>query len=143
MRAKLIHCLLLAIVLSLAGCAAMGSYPYGPSKSAPMNNMVMHGEAYAQKMESEFNEALALVADLRYSQARAKLFPLIEAFEVIGQQSRSAEAAFWVGYCYEKQGQKDEAADSYNRVVRRYPQTSASRQATERLSRLSIRTGPR
>ena len=93
-------------------------------------------------MESAFNEALALVADLRYSQATAKLIPLIEAFELVGQQNRAAQATFWVGYCHEKQGQEDEAVDSYNRVVRTYPQTSASRQATERLSRMAIRTGP-
>ncbi len=102
----------------------------------------MYEEASAQKMESEFNDGLALVADLRYSQARAKLLPLIKAFEDAGKRDRAAEATFWVGYCYEKQGQEDEAIDYYNRVVRTYPQTSASRQATERLSRLTIRTGP-
>ncbi len=142
MRAKLIHCLLLAIVLSLVGCGAMGSYSYLPSKSDRMSNMATHGEASAQRLDSEFNEGLALVADLRYSQATAKLIPLIEAFEVVGQQDRAAETTFWVGYCHEKQGQKDEAIDYYNRVIRTYPQTSAYRQATERLSRLTVRTVP-
>ena len=102
----------------------------------------MSDEASAQRLDSTFNEGLALVADLRYSQATAKLIPLIEAFEVVGDQNRAAEATFWVGYCYEKQGQEDEAIDSYNHLVRTYPQTPSSRQATERLSRLTIRTGP-
>ena len=142
MRAKLIHCLLLAIVLSVVGCGAIGSFPYFSSKSARMRKMAMSDEASAQRLDSAFNEGLALVADLRYSQARAKLLPLIDAFEAAGEPNRAAEATFWVGYCHEKQGQKDEAVDSYNSVVRTYPQTSASRQATERLSRLTIRTGP-
>ncbi len=142
MRAKLIHCLLLAIVLSMVGCGAIGSFPYFSSESARMEKMAMYDEASAQRLDSAFNEGLALVADLRYSQATAKLLPLIEAFEAAGDQNRAGEATFWVGYCYEKQGQEDEAIESYNRVVRTYPQTSASRQAAERLSRMAIRTGP-
>ncbi len=142
MRAKLIHCLLLAIALSVVGCGAIGSFPYFSSKSARMEEMAKYDKASAQRLDSAFNEGLALVADLRYSQATAKLLPLIDAFEAAGEQNRAAEATFWVGYCYEKQGQDDEAADFYNRAVRVYPQTFASRQATERLSRLTIRTSP-
>ena len=143
MRAKLIYCLLLAIVLSVVGCSSQRSHWPSTVDAHRTGQPALSGQLRGyNEAESDFNQGLALVADLRYSQARAKLLPLIDALDAAGDQNQAAEATFWVGYCYEKQGRKDEAVDFYNRVLRAYPQTSASHQANERLSRLTIRPGP-
>ena len=141
MRDELAHCLLYALVLTTAGCGAIRSAPAPTADSQGMEYPESHSQfAKPNRAESEFNEAMALVAELRYGRATAKLLPLIARFEADGKPERAAEALFWVGYCYEKQGQEADAADVYNRVVRAYPQTSASHQASERLSLLTAQT---
>ncbi len=49
---------------------------------------------------------------------------------------------FWLGYCYEKLQQTKDAAILYKRLVGKYSQTPAARQAAERLSRLPTSAKP-
>ena len=143
MPAKLICRLLLVLLFGMVGCSARRSALPATYESRQTEDALLRGQLReGQKAEADFNEALTLIAELRYSQARGKLLLLLETLGRTGERNRAAEATFWVGYCYEKEGQHDEAANFYNRVVRAYPGTSASHQATERLSRLAIQTGP-
>ena len=75
------------------------------------------------------DEAIEAVARLEYSKARANLADLVPRFESIGDMDRAAKAMFWLSYCYEKTGHKNQADVFYRRIVQKYPRTAASRQA--------------
>ena len=142
MRAKHVYSLLLVFLAGMVGCSARMSVEPATHESRQREDAMLLGQLGADKeAEAGFNEALALIAELRYSQARMRLLPLIKTFESAGELNRVAEATFWVGYCYEKEGRTDDAVEYYNSVSRRYPQTSASRQANERLFHLSGQSG--
>ena len=137
MRAKLIYCLLPLWALGVIGCSARNASYSITDHSAANKSLAFHEESrrYSESVAG-FDEGVALVAELRYDQAAAKLLPVIEALDAAGDENRAAEATFWVAYCHEKQGENDMAVVFYDRVVRDYPLTSAARQAKERLSRL-------
>jgi len=125
-RARAVNWLLIAVAATAPGCAAYDQY-YMETSTA---------RAARPVEEAAFQKAVALVAELHYEEAAEELLPLAAAFEEAGDRSRAAEALFWVAFCREKQGRTDEATAGYDRVVRRYLQTVAARQAAARLSRL-------
>ncbi|MDK1032457.1 MAG: tetratricopeptide repeat protein, partial [Planctomycetia bacterium] len=84
----------------------------------------------------DFDEAVALTAELRYDEAAEKFSSLVKVFEASGRRSRAAEAMFWQAYCHEKRGDAARARKLYRLVVSRYAETAASRQASARLSRM-------
>ena len=90
----------------------------------------------AAQNDQAFEEAMALVAQLNYPQALDKFEAIFPRLHAAGDTARAAEAMFWVGYCYEKQGQKDAALDWYKRVVRAYLWEPAASEAAKRLTRL-------
>lgn len=143
MRAKVISGLLALLLLGLGGCSAnMSVVGPAPCRSDPTAEAMLMGRLGAEKeADTDFDEALTLIAELKYSQARMRLLPLVEMYEASGKRSRLAEATFWVGYCYEKEGRGDDAAEHYNSVIRRYPRTSAARQSRERLFHLPALSG--
>jgi TolA-binding protein len=106
------------------------------------NAALLHARTLREEAQKNFDQAVALVAQLRYDEAADKLSPLPEAFDAAGDPARAAEALFWLGYCHEKQGRTDRAASLYQNVIRSFPATPAARQAADRLSRLSSSTSP-
>lgn len=90
----------------------------------------------SKQREAALAKAVELVTELKYAEAAEKLAPLVKGFDAIGNLTRAAEAMFWTAYCHEKLDRRTQADDLYRLVVRKYPQTPASRQAAERLSRL-------
>jgi tetratricopeptide (TPR) repeat protein len=118
-------CLAVA-ALALAGCQA-GSPMYvwhAPSARASDGQI------------DALNQAVMLVGQRQYADAADKLSALLAGLRTAGDRQRSAEAMFWLGYCYEKQGGPDVAATWYRRAVRVYPWTPAARLAAERLRHL-------
>lgn len=131
MRADTRAWVLLAAAVA-AGCAARDvRFPApGPGRDASPQDL------------AAYDEAQALVARGQYAEAEARIGPLAGAFEAAGDRARTAEALFWAAYCREKQGRPDEAARGYEAVVRGYPETPASRQASARLDLRRPAPGP-
>ncbi len=90
-----------------------------------------------QDSVEQFNEAVGMVADLQYEAALPKLLTVSIDLEAAGDQARAAEAMFWLGYCHEKLDHNQDALDTYTRIIRDYPMTTAAREASARLTRLS------
>jgi len=119
-------------ILTAAGCADVASY----------NAALLRPRGTAAENQAKLNEAVALIAQLRYEEAAAKLTPLIQTFSDAGDEDRAAEATFWLAYCYEKQGQTEKAARIYRHVIKRYPETSATTQANQRLALMPTHPNP-
>lgn len=114
----------LAAAAGLSGC--MAQIEYRPSSA---------GRPRPQDVAA-LNEAVELVAQLKYADAADKLSGLIPLLRTAGDRQHAAEAMFWLGYCYEKQGGAAVAATWYERVKGMYPNTPAARQAEQRLRQL-------
>ena len=122
--------LIMALAL-LAGCTAV----YEPPP---------HDDARAAALvEDEFQAAMALAAELRYEAAAEKFAALAEVYEGESpvNRSRAAECTFWLGYCREKLDAANEAMTAYRRVLERYPDLPAARQAERRLRALEDAVG--
>ena len=116
--------------LAMAGCmAAQGLLP-PPTEPTPATRPV------AREFRADFDFAMAMVAQLRYAEAAESFLSLVGEFEKARNDTRAAEATFWLAYCREKQGRKAVARTLYKELVRKYPDTPASRNATDRLTRL-------
>jgi len=116
--------------LAAAGCAAVHT-----DVQSGAHRLVR----LSRQQEAALAGAVELVAELKYSGAAEKLAPLVKGFEAAGNLTRAAEAAFWAAYCHEKLDHRTQAESLYRLVVRKYPQTPASRQAAERLGRLGLK----
>jgi hypothetical protein len=112
----------LVIAAVLAGCAA--KYELAVPRQV--------GAEDAAALE----EAVVMVAELRYAEAAAKLLSLSRRFESLSDNKRTAESLFWLGYCHEKLDRTGEAARLYGRVVNEYSRQPAAGQAAQRLSRI-------
>ena len=97
----------------------------------------------AALVEDEFQAAMALAAELRYEAAAEKFAALAEVYEGENpvNRSRAAECTFWLGYCREKLDAANEAMTAYRRVLERYPDLPAARQAERRLRALEDAVG--
>ena len=119
-----------AALAALAGCASV-SAPLKPAR-APVVAMAAQTPAV-----TDLDRAVALTAELRYAEAAREFVALEKVCRAGGDAPRAAESAFWLGFCHEKLGRFDEAAEVYRRTQQEYPRTRAARQAGERLSRLA------
>ena len=90
----------------------------------------------------DFDEAVALVGDLKYVEAEKKFRQLAAWSDASGDAGRAAECVFWIGFCLEKQRRLPEARVQYDKAMREYPGTVAARMAAERLKRLATAPGP-
>ena len=106
----------------LAGCGAGARF-------AP----ALTTRAVPSRTQEQFAEALALLADLRYRAALAKLPALAEEFAAAGDLAKAGECLFWQGYCFEKLSEPAKARQAYQRVRLRYSETPAAAQAARRL----------
>lgn len=133
MRDKARQLVLIACATVMAGCA-MSRERYGPWGRSPADDLRPMG--VNQRLLQEFNAAVALVAEQRYQEAAANFNGIFQAFEAGGDEDGAAESMFWIGFCQEKQQRGDQARDLYKRLISKYPETPAARQAAERLARL-------
>ena len=99
------------------------------------------GEACAQpavvRDMPDFDAAVALASELKYAEAEPKFHKCAVWYEASGERARVAECLFWIGFCMEKQGRTEEAAKQYGDLMRKYPDSAASRMAAGRLRRMS------
>ena len=86
---------------------------------------------------SGFDEAVAMASHLEFARAAGRFASLVDMFEASGEDRRAAEVVFWLAYCREKQGRTEEAGLLYQRVLRKYADAPASREAERRLGALS------
>lgn len=124
----LIVILLLSAGAMLCGCAAVAG-----SKGL---NEPSHAADYPAAVKS-LNDAVAMISRLDYAPAMQTLSPIIRPLEQAGDTAHAAEAVFWLGYCYEKTVQADQARTAYQRVIDRYPQTPSAQQARARMEMLT------
>lgn len=117
------------VLAAVAGCAAGQPLRQGGATPGPPTG-------YNMQALSDFDEAVALTSQLRYSEAEVKLASLLAAFESGGDHRRASETLFWLGYCDEKQGRPDQARDIYQRLAKDFPGSPVCRQASLRLANL-------
>jgi len=121
------------VAASVAGCAA-----------APPEDLAVGRDPSARELSPNlseehivlFNRAVRMTSELRYEEAAREFFRLAGLFEEAGAASKTAEATFWLGFCYEKLGYIEKAKILYEQCVRGYPTSPAARQAADRLRRL-------
>lgn len=131
----------LAAALLVGGCSVRPRYPSSVDTVRREVSPRVTPAAPAAAMPN-FDEAVALASDLKYAEAEAKFRQLAVWSESAGYRDRTAECVFWIGFCEEKQGRLREARARYDETMRRFPDTSASRMAAERLRRLATAPGP-
>jgi tetratricopeptide (TPR) repeat protein len=78
----------------------------------------------------------------RYAEASKRLAALLPRFEGAGEDALAAQTLFWLAYCYEKTGRKEDAAVFYDQLIKRYPQAPAAEQARGRRGRMEFRRPP-
>ena len=134
-------CILASIAAALmaGGCSAANSQSMAwrspATEAAIAPRVVPPGVA-------PFDEAVALVSELKYPEAEIKFRQSLVWFQAAGDKDRSAECIFWIGFCQEKHGRTAEARVQYDKVIRDYSGTPASRMAAERMGRLPAAPAP-
>ena len=122
----------LAAGLLVAGC--------GARKTAYSR---VEAPAIDTALAEALDEAVTLIAKGRYEDASASLSRLMGSYERSGDKTHAAEATFWLAYCREKEGRRDEAAALYEHVSKDYSGTAVARPARERLGLLRKEPAPR
>jgi TolA-binding protein len=128
--------LLLATACAIAGCGAAG-FQGSAGDARPAGAGALRPVPRADY--TALDSAVVAAAQGRYGDARNALADLSERFEAAGDTAHAAQALFWLSYCYEKTGRKNQAEVFYRQVVRRYGGTRAAEQASRRLERLDVR----
>ena len=108
--------------------------------SSAMGNLMRERPVLDHTPEEDvaaFNEAVQLTSSLRYNDAIEQFEAVLPRLRAVGDDDRSAEAMFWMGYCYEKLGHTDGAAQWYARVRAMYPKHRVAEQATGRQANLT------
>jgi len=121
--------LLLVAGAALSGCGVAYQAKRLPLTATPARN------------DKAFDEAMGLAMQLKYQEASDRFEAVFPRLHAAGDTAGAAEAMFWVGYCYEKQGRKTQAAEWYKRVVRAYLWEPAASEAAKRYARLSEAPG--
>jgi len=128
--------LAMAAAVWCGGCAAGwkdAPIPLESLRPAPKAADARLRRSAGREVLSEYDAALALIADLEYAGAAEKLGELIRRFESAGDDPHTSEATFWLGFCREKLGDEPAARQLYDDVIRRFGDSSAAQQARERL----------
>ena len=128
-------CLAALVSAGLGGCSMEMARRVPAHESMP-------GRAVLVQMSSDdrsaFDDGVALVAELKYAEAERRFARVAEWFQATGDDVRASETLFWQGFCREKLGRGDEAWQTYQLLMARYPRTAAARQAAERMRRLPV-----
>ena len=94
----------------------------------------------------DLNEAVETIARSenpgRYAEASKRLAALLPRFEGAGEDALCAQTLFWLAYCYEKTGRKEDAAVFYDQLVKKYPQAPAAEQAKIRRGQMESKRPP-
>ncbi len=139
--ANIVTIVAIAAATAVAGCAAPQL-----DKATALNSAAnsVPGDAATnssdQDIVAQFDEAVAMVADLQYEAALPKLLTVGIELEAAGDRARAAEAMFWLGFCHEKLRHDQDAMDTYTRIIRDYPATTAAKEAGARLTRFAPET---
>jgi TolA-binding protein len=121
------------LAAALAICGLLPVLALLPAGCSVQGRSAMEIPARHPVASVELDDAVTLVTQGLYEEAATKLGPLATRFESRGDADLAAKALFWHGYCFEKQGDADQASALYTRVVRGYPNSPAARQAAARL----------
>ena len=82
------------------------------------------------------NDAVTAIARTenprRFEETSKSLAALLPRFEAAGENNLAAQTLFWLAYCYEKTGRKEDAAAFYDQIVRKYPDTRVAEIAKSR-----------
>lgn len=84
----------------------------------------------------DFDAGVQMAAEGRYSEAIMKLSTIMPVFEHSGEAKNAAECAFWMGFCEEKLGHYQLAANHFKKVLNQYPSQPAAKPAKEHLDGL-------
>ena len=122
-----------AAALMAGGC--MAAKLQSPAWRSPATDAAMDKHVASPEVPS-FDSAVSLVSELKYPEAEVKFRQSLVWFQAAGDKDRSAECMFWIGFCQEKHGRTAEARGQYDKVIRDYSGTPASRMAAERMGRL-------
>ena len=95
------------------------------------------GAAESAAAQAGLDAARALVTDLKYKEAAARLDRVVRSAAAL-PPPRAAEAVFWLAYCHEKLGDRETAVLQYKHVTVKYRDTPAARHAQRRLSALQV-----
>ena len=127
----LLACLLVAV---LVGCSSpfaqkLMTFHDEPAERAPRGRIT-------QTDVDALNSAVAAIARTenprRYEEASKPLAALLPRFEAAGENALAAQTMFWLAYCYEKTGRKEDAAVFYDQIARKYPETRVAEIAKSR-----------
>ena len=113
----------------LAGCSA--AYGTRDRLQSPAC-----GTVAAERGRAELDQAIALIADLKYDRAAGILADLTRWLASQPDDPRMPEALFWLGYCREQTDRTDEARRLYLRVTGEFPDSESARLARVRLESL-------
>ncbi len=122
---------LLLVVAAAAGCASQSQWWRGHDPTRPSQMVATRQDVVT------LEEGVALASKLDYDAAALKFSEVLPRFEAAGDDKRSAEAAYWLGFCREKQGQTLQARELYERVLKDYRRQPAARHARRRLEGLT------
>ena len=127
-------CVPIAALIVLGGCA-VAEYA-GTRFSVPEDRTAAAGAATAPGDVAALERAVALITELKYSEAAAILAGLRPRLDAANDRGRAGEAPFWQAYCHEKRGTVPPALALYRLTVREYAETPAARRAQDRLANL-------
>ncbi len=134
MWAKARHVLVwLALAAVVGGCASAHWMAEVMAPKKPSSEPAGAQKRSTAQDGQDLEEAVQLILDLRYKEGADTLQDLLPRLEMVGDRERAGEAYFWLGYCHEKQGRGDKAAELYRKVIEEYAETRAAGMARQRL----------
>ena len=145
-----IRAILLFAAAAVAGCSAAPSMQGGnwfvPLAADAPKTARAPTVRITQSDVVDLNEAVETIARSenpgRYAEASKRLAPLLTRFEGAGEDALAAQTLFWLAYCYEKTGRKEDAAVFYDQLIKKYPQAPAAEQAKIRRGQMESKRPP-
>ena len=143
-----IRSFLLCAAAAVAGCSApaMQGGNWMMAADTPRGAPRAPTARITQSDVVDLSEAVETIARSenpgRYAEASKRLAALLPRFEGAGEDALAAQTLFWLAYCYEKTGRKEDAAVFYDQLVKKYPQAPAAEQAKSRRGRMEFNRPP-
>jgi len=121
----------------LAGCGAVAHMP-APTGDRENGRRPPARAVASDALTAAFDRAVALIDELHFAEALARLEQLEPVVVGTGDLELAAACMFWKGFCQEKLSRPAQAALSYRRVLESYPQTRVAEPARKRLESLNL-----